>query len=83
MTPPPLIINSFSFQASSYDRSSVASNLTELRDAISDPNIELGLQVLDDANSNLDGVFMDVSTRASLGDLSPVVDTARTIESAR
>ena len=36
-----------------------------------------------DANSDLDSVFNDISTRASLGDLSPVVNTARNIELAR
>ena len=72
-----------SFQASSYDQGSVSSNLTALADAISDPNIGVGLQALMNANSDLDTVFNTISNQASLGDLSPVVNTARSIELAR
>ena len=54
-----------------------------LANAINDPNIGAGLQVLMGANSDLDTVFNTISNQASLGDLSPVVNTARSIELAR
>ena len=54
-----------------------------LDDAINNTTIGAGLQVLMDVNSQLDTVFNMISNQTSLGDLSPVVNTARSIELAR
>ena len=77
---PPII----SLQAGSYNADAVSTDLNEL-DNVIPMNTPAGvaLQVLVDVNQELGRVFHEISTKASLADLSGVLSVASLVELAR
>ena len=73
------------WQAGSYNSDSVSINLDILRQEIpaTEMNASASLEILSRANLDLGVVFIDISTKASLDSLTPVLDVARFVELAR